>query len=132
MGSVRAVIEVQVELHVVGVELGVHLRLRWWWAMFVDLGVKGDLDMGLWLGGSGVEDDDMDLLKVFEQGVQVVESEATTRVVPALGTVRECRGNVNTTYKLALPVKDVERIHDGITLDRRRLARTELVQAASH
>jgi len=58
--------------------------------MFVDLWVKRDLYMGLGLCRGRVENDDMDLLKVFEQSVQVVESQATAGVVPALRMVRKC------------------------------------------
>jgi hypothetical protein len=107
------VIEVQIELHVIRVELRIYLRVLGSWSMFVDLRVKGDLYMGLGLCRGRVENDDMNLLKVFEQSVQVVESQATAGVVPA---------------KLSLPVKHIEGIHDGITLDRRRLPSPELVQ----
>jgi len=54
--------------------------------MFVDLRVKRGLYMRLGCAEEGSRNDEMDLFKVFEQSVQVqvVESQATAGVVPAL------------------------------------------------
>jgi hypothetical protein len=50
-----------------------------------DLGVERDLDVRCWLRGvAGVNDDNVDLLKVLEQGMEVGEVEPTTGVVPTL------------------------------------------------
>lgn len=50
----------------------------------IALRVERDMDLGLRLGGSGIEDDYVDFLEMLEQGMEVVEMETTTCVVPAL------------------------------------------------
>lgn len=84
------VVEIELELHFVGVKGG-------GWGLVLGLaalGVEGDLDLGR---GIGVDDADVDLFKVLEEGVEVVEMDAATRVVAT---------------ELALAVKDVEGVHD--------------------
>jgi uncharacterized protein YerC len=72
--------------------------------------------MCLGLCGGGVEDDDVDLLKMLQESVEVVEMEATTGVVAALGMVRRCRFHGNRAYEFALAVKDMQCVHDGVAL----------------
>ena len=93
----------------------------------MDLGVEGDLDMGLGLCRGGVENDDVDLLKMLEQSVQVVEMEPTAGVVPTLGLVRQCRLHGNGTHEFALAVKYMECVHDRVALNRRRRLATAIV-----
>jgi len=99
---------------------------------FVDLWVKGDLDMGLWLRRGRVEDDDVDLLEMLQESVEVGEMEPTAGVVPALDVVRKGRFSANAPYKFALAVEHIECVHDRVALDRRRcLATAKVIQAVS-
>jgi hypothetical protein len=98
----------------------------------VDLGVERDLDMGLGLCRGGVENDNVDLLKMLEQSVQVVEMEPTAGVVPTLDMVRQCGLHGSGTHEFALAVKYMECVHDRVVLNRRRgLATAIVVQAVS-
>lgn len=84
------VVEIELELHFVCVEgrgWGLVLRLA-------ALGVERDLDLG-W--GIWVDDADVNLLKVFEKGMEVMEMDTAARVVPT---------------ELAFTVKDVEGVHN--------------------
>jgi len=47
----------------------------------VGLGIKRNLYRG-WL--RGIEDNDVDILKVFQESMQVIKVQTTTRVVPTL------------------------------------------------
>ena len=84
------VVEIELELHFVGV------KGRGWGLVLglAALGVERDLDLG-W--GIRVYDADVDLFKVLEEGMEVVEMDTTARVV---------------TAELAFAVKDVECVHD--------------------
>ena len=98
----------------------------------MDLGVEGDLDMGLGLSRGGVEDDDVDLLEMLQQSMQVVEVEPTAGVVPTLGLVRQCGLRGSGTHEFALAVKYMECVHDRVALNRRRrLAAAIVVQAVA-
>ena len=65
----------------------------------MDSGIERDLDVRLWLGRGWIENDNMNVLKVLEQGMEVVELATAACIVAT---------------ELSLAVEDAEGVADGV------------------